>query len=165
MTATVILTRFDGNPPEKLLNALSEVSTQHQSFLKGFSVNRTGITCVHTSLEKKPDCDTVWILNDDFINEEKSYDLFEILKSFDQLMVALHKSAQHYNSTLNEIKTLFGAIPVIYVIDTHHLSNYSIPDLCGKMVGRALNHDTDRVLELQSELNSFISKYNTLNIS
>lgn len=161
MKATLVLTCFEGNPPKHLSDALAKISTNNNSFFRGFIINRSGLSCAHHTFNQQPECDTIWILSDDFLNDRQSNDFFNVLKNFDQLLVALHKGAQLYDKTKDKLKALNDFIAGIYIIDTHHVPNYRIPDLCGKIVGRALNEDTNRVLELQEELNSFIFKHNT----
>lgn len=161
MKATLILTCFEGNPPKRISDVLDKVSTNSNSYLRGFVVNKTGVTCVHDTLNQFPECDTIWILSDNFLSDRRCNDFFDVLKNSDQLLVALHKGAQLYDTTKDKLKALCNFISDIYITDTHHVPGYPIPDLCSKIVGRALVEDTSRVLELHEELNSFIYKHNT----
>lgn len=161
MKATLVLTHFDGDPPTKVSDALIKVSTNNNTYFRGFFINRDGLSCAHHTFIQKPECDTIWILGDDFLNDRRSDDFFEILKTFDQLLVALHIGAQLYNATRDKFIELCNFIPDVYLTDTHHVSSYKIPDLCNTIVGRALEKDNNRVMKLHKELNNFISKYNT----
>lgn len=161
MKATLVLTCFDGDPPRHLSDALVKVSTNNNTYFRGFFINRDGVSCAHHTFIEQPECDTIWILSDNFLNDKLSNDFLEVLKNFDQLLVALHKGAQLYNTTRDKFIELCNFIPDVYITETHHVPSFTIPDLCNTIVGRALEEDNDRVMELHKELNNFICKYNT----
>lgn len=166
MKATVVLTRFNRKTNKYMSDVLSKVNTNNNSYFRGFFINRDGLSCAHCTFVEKPVCDTIWILSDDFLNDRRrSNNFIEVLKNFDHLLVALHKGAQLYSTTKEKIIDLCEFIPDVYITDTHHVPSFKIPDLCNSIVGRALEGENERVMELHIELNNFICKFNTYNKS
>lgn len=161
MTATLVLTKYEGSPPKHLYEALEAVGTNKTSYLKGLCISRSRLSCVYQSMYDQFEDDTLWILSDDFLNDRRSQDILKLFKRFDRLLTALHKGAQLYNVTENELKSIGESIPEVYITESHHVPTNRIPDICNRIVFNALNEETDQVSKYQQELNNFICKFNT----